>query len=103
MTVKTLLFILTLGLLAWLFIDNVFQLDIAATKNNGLTSMKKQEVEEMQNIDSLKVYAKSTLDIIRQNTKRNSDLATKHILLLLTVIIILLFLWTSKFKRRISS
>lgn len=31
-----------------MFIDNVFQFDITATKNNGLTSMKKQEVGQMK-------------------------------------------------------
>jgi hypothetical protein len=96
MTVKTLLFILSLGLLVWLFIDSTFQLDIAATKNNGLTSMKKQEVDEMQNIDSVKTYAKSTLDIIRQNTRTNSAISTKRIWLILILLVLQLFLWTKR-------
>ena len=96
MTVKTFLFILSLGLLVWLFIDSTFQLDIAATKNNGLTSMKKQEVDELQNIDSVKTYAKSTLDIIRQNTRTNSTIATKRIWLILILLVIQLFLWTKR-------
>jgi|SRR5579875_3278767 len=103
MTIRNILFIISLGLLSWLFFDNFFQLDIAATKNNTLMRMKKIEVDEMQNIDSVKVYAKSTLDIIRQNTIRDSALATKRILLLLTLTIIMSFLWTSKFRRKISS
>jgi hypothetical protein len=96
MTVKTLLFILSLGLLVWLFIDSTFQLDIAATKNNGLTSMKKQEVDEMQNIDSVKTYAKSTLDIIRQNTRTNSAISTKRIWLILILLVLQLFICTKR-------
>jgi len=96
MTVKTFLFILSLGLLVWLFIDSTYQLDIAATKNNGLTSMKKQEVDEMQNLDSVKTYAKSTLDIIRKNTRTNSAIATKRIWLILILLVIQLFLWTKR-------
>ena len=96
MSFKTILFIISFGLLVWLLIDSTFQLDIAATKNNGLTSMKKQEVDEMQNIDSVISYAKSSLDKMRKNTSNNSLRATKRIWLILTVIFIQLFLLTRK-------
>lgn len=92
-SVKTFLFLLSLGLLIWLFIDSAFQLDIAATKNNGLISMKKHEIDQMQNIDSVKTYSKYTFEIIRQNSRTNSAIATKRILLILVLIIIQLFLW----------
>ena len=55
--------------------------------------MKKQAVDQMQNIDSVKTYTKSTLDIIRQNTRTNSDNATKRIWLILIVGVCHLFLW----------
>ena len=100
MTVNTLLFILSLGLLTWLFIDSTFQLDIAVTKNNGLTIMKKQEVDEMQNIDSVKIYAKSTLDIIRHNTIKNSETATKRIWLILIVAVMQLVLWINRTSKK---
>jgi len=102
MTTRTILFIISFGLLGWLFVDSFFQLDIAATKNNALTNMKKLEVDKMQ-IDSVKIYAKSNLDTIRQNTRRNSELATKHILFLLAITIVLFILWTSKFNGKILS
>jgi len=85
MTVKRLLFILSLGLIAWLFIESTSQLDIAATKNNGLTSMKKQEVEEIKNLDSVKAIAKTNFDIIRNNTKKNSDLASKRLWIIFAI------------------
>lgn len=79
MAIRNILVLLSLGLLVWLFIDSSFQLDIAATKNNGLTSMKKMEVDRLQNIDSLKSIAKTNIDIIRNNTKANSTHATKRL------------------------
>ena len=96
MTIRTILITISFGLLVWLLIDNIFQLDIAATKNNGLTAMEKQKVDEMQNIDSVKSYAKSSLDKMRKNTSNNSLRATKRICLILTVIFIQLFLLTRK-------
>ncbi len=96
MTIRTILITISFGLLVWLLIDNIFQLDIAATKNNGLTAMEKQKVDEMQSIDSVKTYAKSSLDKMRKNITNKSSLATKRIWLVLTVIFIQLFLLTRK-------
>lgn len=79
MTIKNVLFLLSFGLLIWLFIDNFFQLDIAVTKNNGLSNMKKMEVERLQNIDSIKTVAITNFEIIRTNTRTNSSLATKRL------------------------
>lgn len=75
---KTLL-LLSLGLIVWLFVDSFFQLDIAAVKNNGLLSRRKMEVERLQNIDSLKSIAKTNIEMIRDNTRTNSALATKRL------------------------
>jgi hypothetical protein len=96
MTIRTILITISFGLLVWLLIDNIFQLDIGATKNNGLTAMEKQKVDEMQSIDSVKTYAKSSLDKMRKNVTNKSSLATKRIWLVLTVIFIQLFLLTRK-------
>jgi hypothetical protein len=59
MTIKNILVLLSLSLLVWLFVDSFFQIDIAATKNNGLTKMKQMEVDRLQNIDSLKTISKA--------------------------------------------
>lgn len=88
MSFKTILFIISVGLLVWLLIDSTFQLDIAATKNDGLINSEKQKVDDLQNIDSVKIYAKLKLDVIRQNTRRNSDLGTKKIWLILILTVI---------------
>jgi len=90
MTIKNFLFLLSLGLLIWLFIDNFFQLDIAATKNNGLTNIKKIEVDQLQNIDSIKAVAKTNFEIIRTNTRTNSTLATKRLWIIAALGLLLL-------------
>ena len=102
MTIKPVLLTITFGLLIWLLIDSFFQLDIAATKNNGLTNTEKGKVDEMQNIDSLKVYSKSNLDVIRQNIRNTSSLATKRIWQIFVLIIIQVFLLIYKKRRSIS-
>jgi hypothetical protein len=86
------------ALLGWLLIESVFQLDIAATIDKGLTSMKKQEVEEMQNIDSVKSY---NTQCNKANYKKDSRMATKRIWLILIICGIQLFIWIN--KDRISS
>ena len=91
---------LSLGLLVWLLADSIFQLDIAATKNNGLINSEKLKVDRSQNIDSLKIFAKSSLDAIRQRTRRNSELATKRIWLILTLTVIQIILWILPVKKR---
>ena len=57
MTIRTILITISFGLLVWLLIDNMFQLDIAATKNNELIAMEKQKVDEMQSFDSIKTFS----------------------------------------------
>jgi hypothetical protein len=88
MTIKNFLFLLSFGLLIWLFIDSVVQLDIAATKNNGLTNMKKMDVDRFQNIDSAKTVAKTNFEIIRTNTRTNSALATKRLWIITALVLI---------------
>ena len=95
MTIRKISLVLSLGLLVWLLVDSVLQFDIAATKNNELTNSKKLEVDKMENIDSVKVYAKSVLDTIRQNTRNDSLRATKRTWLILVLIFIQLPFWTS--------
>ena len=59
-------------------------------------------VENFQNIDTAKTYAKSKLDIIRQDTKRNSIIATKRIWIIIGLISLQLLLLTNTLKRKSS-
>lgn len=103
MTIRIILLIISFGLLVWLFVDNVFQLDIAATKNDGLINSQKIKIDSIENIDSIKVLVKSNLDIIRQNTKRNSKLAIKRIWIILGLAFIQIAVWTLQIKKRSNS
>lgn len=75
MNIKTLLIVISLALLIWLFIDNLNQLDIVPVKNDSLINSKKIEIDKMQQIDSVKIYAKATLDLIRTKRINNSEKA----------------------------
>ena len=99
---RTILMTVIFGLLVWLLIDNIFQLDIAATKNDALTNSEKMRVENFQNIDTAKTYAKSKLDIIRQDTKRNSIIATKRIWIIIGLISLQLLLLNNNLKKKSS-
>jgi hypothetical protein len=94
MKIRNILILISFGLLIWLLFDNIFQLDIAASKNDYLTYSEKLKVDRIQNIDSLKIFAKSKLNIIRQNAEQNSSTATKRIWIIFGLIfcqIILVF------------
>jgi hypothetical protein len=86
MTIRTILIVISFGLMVWLLVDGILQLDIAATKNDGLTNSEKLKVDRLQNMDSVKLYAKAKLDTIRQNTRVTSSLASKRIWLILGLI-----------------
>lgn len=101
MTIKTILLTIIFGLLVWLLIDNINELDIASTKNDGLINSEKLKVEDFQNIDTVKTYAKSKLDVIRQNTKRNSSNASKKIWFILGVMVCLIILLSTCQKRKV--
>lgn len=94
MIYRDILVLFIFGLLVWLLIDNVLQIDLASTKNNQLIQSEKIKVDNFQKIDSLKIYTKSKLDVINQNTKNNSEIATKRIWIIIGGIllqVILLF------------
>jgi hypothetical protein len=64
---RAILIMFSLGILALLLMDSISQLDITPIKNNELTNVKKHKIDEIQNIDSIKIYAKSIFDTERQN------------------------------------
>jgi len=78
MTIKSILTLISLGLLIYLLVDSLRHIDIAVTKNDSLLNEKKADVDRLQSIDTVKLVAKQNLDIIRQNAKRNSEIATRR-------------------------
>lgn len=99
---RTFLLILFFGLLICLFVDSFFQIEIAVTKNNQLYSFKKAEVDQMQNIDTVKVVAKSNFDYIRSNITAISNRAKIRlgvIVLLGLIAIIFVFKMKTNFRK----
>jgi hypothetical protein len=66
MKTRKILHLISLGLLLYLLVDSFIHFDLAATKNNAMTSMQKIEVDNTQNIDTVKQKAKESLDKIRR-------------------------------------
>lgn len=101
MIIRNVLIAIIFGLLIWLLIDNVFQIEIASTKNNYLINSEKLKADNFQNIDSVKIFAKSKLDIISQNAKNNSTIAIKRIWITIGIIMLqIVFLTFFKFVKK---
>ena len=101
MIIRKILITVIFGLLIWLLIDNLLHIEIATTKNNYLINSEKLKADSFQNIDSVKVFAKSKLDIIRQNTKSNSIIATERMWIILVIILLLItYLTFYKFAKK---
>ena len=98
MTVKLILKLISMGLFLFLLSDSVLQIDFAATKNNGLTNSKKEEIDELDDIKSVKIIAKENLDVNRNNFRETSRIATRRFWLILTLLIIQIYLWTTNRK-----
>ncbi len=100
MIIRFLLITISFGLLIWLFFESVSHLDIAETKNDILLNRAKSKVDKMQSIDSLKIYTKSKLDVMRQDVRNESLLATKRMWLIIALIFTQVFLLFIKQKKR---
>jgi hypothetical protein len=95
-TIRTILQVISLGLLVYILIGSLSRVDIAVTKNNNLISQKKADIDKIQDIQSVKLKAKEYLDTIRQNFISDSDKSFVDIRLLILLIIIQTILLLSK-------
>ncbi len=86
--------LISFGLLTWLVVESVSQIDFAATKNDALINYQKFDIDRFENIDSLKTAAKLRLDVIRQNQRTKSRGAIKQFWFLLIIIGIQIFIVT---------
>ena len=101
MIIRKILITAIFGLLIWLLFDNLQQIEIAPTKNSHLINSEKSKADGFQNLDSVKIFAKSKLDIIRQNTKNNSIVAIERMWIILGIILLLItHLTFSKFAKK---
>jgi hypothetical protein len=94
------IFLLSLGILLFLFYDSFLNIEIAISKNNAFTQIRKQEIDVVQNIDSVKQLGKTHLDTIRRVHRNYSRKALINTGLLIVVILFQIILFRRKQTRR---
>ena len=70
--------------------------DFAASKNNAFTHTQKEEIEKMANIDSVKIKANESLDVIRQIHRDNENQAKWRLILVISILTGTIFLTFNK-------
>jgi hypothetical protein len=100
MKLRLILQIISFAFLIWFFVNSFMRIDFAPSKNRALISFKKTDIDNLQNIDSVKNVAKSYLDTIHQNFETGSICAIRNTRLALVIIIIqtILLLYSPKKK-----
>jgi hypothetical protein len=93
------IFLLSLGILLYLFYDSFLNIEIAISKNNAFTQIRKQEIDVVQNIDSVKQLGKTHLDTIRRVHRNYSRKALINTGLLIVVILFQIILFRRKQTR----
>jgi len=88
MKIRKILHLISLGLLLYLLVDSFMHFDLAATKNNAMTSMQKMEIDNTQNIDTVKQKAKEYLDTIRRVHRQYSAQSVINFWVLVGLILI---------------
>ena len=80
-----------------LLIECFLSFDLAASKNNALTHKQKEEIESMANIDSVKIKAQESLDVIRKIHRDNANQARWRFILLISILIgVILFIFNKR-------
>jgi len=87
MTLNKLLFASTIILISILLLESVSNLDFARTKNDALINTEKMKADKYENIEALKIFAKSKIEIVKQNQIRESNNSTNRIYLLIAILI----------------
>lgn len=93
------IFLLSLGILLYLFYDTFLNIEIAISKNNTFTQIQKKEIDAEENIDSVKQLGKKHLDTIRRIHRNYSSKALINSGLLVLVIFLQIILFRRKQTR----
>ncbi|GGG63231.1 hypothetical protein GCM10007332_26740 [Epilithonimonas arachidiradicis] len=80
-------------LLGWIFVINLYEIDIVPVKNKAYQREQIMEIEESNSIFELKKIAKSKVLVIHKIHKSNHEKSTKELYLLFAVITMILFLY----------
>ena len=100
MSFKLILNLISFTILVWLLVSSSLQISIAATKSKYLMNVEKESINNLNNIDSVKVRAISQLDRMSLNFEEDSRRAVKKSWLILFVLIIQIALLFSTPKAR---
>jgi hypothetical protein len=100
MSFKLILNLISFTILVWLLVSSSSQISIAATKSRYLMNVEKESINNLNNIDSVKVRAISQLDRMSLKFEEDSRRAVKKSWLILFVLIIQIALLFSTPKTR---
>lgn len=78
-----------------LFIKNLWNIDIAGTKNNGLMREHLMRIEAMRSIDSIKLEAKTVVQQIRDTQIKQSKISSAFLLLLAGIIVTAIIIYST--------
>lgn len=98
MTIRKVLHFVSFGIILFLLADSFTNFDLAATKNNAMTSMQKIEIDNLQSIDTAKQKAKDYLDTIRRVHRQYSAQSVINFWLLVGLILIQTVLLSIKLR-----
>ena len=88
MKLNKLLFASTILLISILLFESVTNLDLARTKNDALITKEKIKTDKYENIEALKIFAKSKIEIIKQYRIRQSKNAENRIYLIISILLL---------------
>jgi hypothetical protein len=88
MKLNKLLFASTIILISILLFESVSSIDFARTKNDYLINREKIKSDKYENIETLKKFSKSKIEIIKQNQIEKSNDATNRIYLIIVILIL---------------
>lgn len=90
--IRKLLNIVSLGLLLYLLFVNFWQIDIAATINNGKARGEKMKIDQIYHIDTVRQVAKGLVDQNRRNFQSHSVQAIVNFWVIVGLLLIQLVL-----------
>ena len=93
---RRLIFISVMILLGWLFIINLYEIDIVPVKNGAYQREQVIKIEESNSISELKTIAKSKVITIQKIHKSNVEKSTKELYILFGIISMTVFLYLAK-------
>lgn len=91
-SVNKILKVIALLIVAFLLVDTISKIDIAASKNDYLLFKKKSDIDKSEDISDVKYKAKDILDVNRRKIEDDSSAAIINMNLLIILVCIQIYL-----------